>query len=259
MDVDPLFAPLDHLDIVLEEKGIRRYDEDIGSSSSGGLAARYESFLTGSSRKRYARAIDHDAQVLSHVKSLRSAATSSLEAEALLLTCDYSLNAFDKQESAEEYGLPSTVVPNTLWQVLRPFVPSTDDFDVGFASTFALPELRTVSQESQAASAKLASILRGYAGLSEEAATRMLANDMLLKRMAEETDESRYFEYVESAIGAHNLELEEHNLTLQRSLEEQQVKADRAAQDAESGKLELASRIRELQGSSEAKDERIAA
>src|SRR5688500_19917464 len=115
--------------------------------------------------------------VLDVVRQKRTNAKSTLEAGALFITCDFFLYRFDWEDSKAKGIKPSTVLPNVLWQVLRPFVPSDVDFDRSFAETFALPEFRIFGSKASEACSKMLSILAGYKDLPEETATRMLSSD----------------------------------------------------------------------------------
>src|SRR5207249_2967841 len=134
--------------------------------------------------------IEHDMAVLETVHSLRSKASSTLDAGAVLTTCDYFLYRFDWEANRQAGNSTSTVLPSLLWQVLRPFVADSEDFDRAFSETFALPEFTLVRGGAERAASRMLSILASYKDIPEETAVKMLANDLLLTELQKKkTDE----------------------------------------------------------------------
>jgi hypothetical protein len=173
----------------------------------------------------FRRNLHHDMTVLAEVRRLRSSARTSLEARALLLTCDYWLYRFDWELSRSEGRLACTVLPNLLWQVIRPLIPQDVDFDRSFAETFALPEFRSVRGQSSNAHTKMMGMLASYDGLPEETASRLLSNDLLLEQLRTSEDDNLCQQYIDSAIAHENTILIEERVSLQLKLERDRAEA----------------------------------
>ncbi len=157
--------------------------------------------------------------VLDVVRQLRAKATSTLEAGALFITCDYTLYKFD-WETSKNAGSPAcTVLPNTFWQVIRPFIPSDEEFDRSFADTFAIPEFRIIGSHAAEACSKMLNILAGYKDVTEETAIKMLSNDLLIERLQTADNDIVFQEYVESEIVRENQALLEENARIRQHLD----------------------------------------
>lgn len=238
-DVDAFFRPYAHMDQLLRVHGIEIYRPTAPRlEERATLHAEYEEFLRGrgKARKGY-ELIEHDATVLDAVRALRRVGKSSLDAGALLVTCDYSLYRFDWEQSRARKASSCTVLPNMLWQLLRPMIRTDGDFDRGFAETFALPEFRTMGSAVAKAASLLMGILGSYGELPPETATAMLANDLLLQRL-ETTSESEARQIVESELADRNIELMEEKAAAER--EHQRLREELAARDAKLREAEAA-------------------
>jgi len=145
--------------------------------------------------------------VLDVVRQLRSNVGSTLDAGALLITCDYSLYAFDWEASKKKGILPCTVLPNLFWQVSRPFIPSDENFSLAFAQTFAIPEFRTINSGAAEACSKMVNIMAGYNDFPEETAVEMLSNDILIDQLRKAQNDEEFQNYVEEAIVKENAQL----------------------------------------------------
>jgi hypothetical protein len=224
LDVDAFFAPFRHLGLLLEQYGITPFlpmGESFSASSD--LVAEYGDYLLTRGRDKVRPTLEHDMDVLRTVRALRTTARSTLDAGALLLTYDNLLYRFDRETAATEGYRPCSVLPNPFWQVLRPFVSHDHDFDLAFASTFAIPEIRSVSRKSEEAAVKTAGILAGYKDVPEQTAVKMLTNNILLDQIAAETDEAKYHEYIDATLVAENQELLAEKRSFHEQLEVERV------------------------------------
>lgn len=221
VDPEEFFKPLGHMDVLLKEKGILIYRQPTGRQEErADLLHAYREFLEGRGKQKPYESIDHDVTVLDAVRSMRSSARSSLEARALCVTCDYLLTRFDWETARTDHGLVCTVLPNQLLQLVRPFLPSSSDFDRSFANSFAIPEFRTVHSGATVACSKMLAILASYKGIREETAAAMLANDVLLDKLKQAKTDAEFHEQVESAIVDVNSTLLEETVALKRQLQE---------------------------------------
>lgn len=227
IDVESFLQPYEHVDILLKQKNI-----DIYYSNQDRLRERvnllheYNDYLKLRGKEKPYQLIDHDTTVVDVVRQLRSSARSSLEAGALFITCDYTLYKFDWEASRKDGVMACTVLPNLLWQVLRPFVPSDLDFDRSFAETFAIPEFRIIGSGASKAASKMLYILEGLKDFPEDTATRLLSNDLLIAQLRHAENDQQFQEYVEAAIVTENVALQEEKAALA-----QQAELERAARE----------------------------
>jgi hypothetical protein len=118
------------------------------------------------------------------------------------------------------------VVPSIFWQILRPFISSSVEFDQAFAETFTLPEFSLTRGGAARAATRMLGILATYQDIPEEIASRMLANDLLLEKLHATSDEQEFLEIVESAMMKEAAELIEEKaaLSAQLAIEEEKRK-----------------------------------
>lgn len=236
IDVDTFFAVYRHTDELLKDKNIIIFKTDTQQEEIiNERVLQYQDFLSKLGKEKPDKVIEHDMVVLDAVRRLRSDVKSSIEAKALLITCDYMLYRFDWETSRQEGRLASVVLPNLFWQILRPFVPSDSDFDRSFAETFAIPEFRTIGSGAAEACSKLLCLLALYKNFPEETAARLLSNDLLIDGLRKIKDDKEIQEYVESAIAADNISLMEEKAAI-----EKQLKAERAQRGGGEKELEQA-------------------
>lgn len=217
IDADLFLRPYNHVVVLLKEKNLDIFrpnsDRLIERAT---LEAEYNEYLSRHQKEKPYESVMHDVTVLDCVRSMRSEASTVLDAGALFLTCDYTLYRFDSERSQLE-NLPSAVVlPNILWQILRPYVPSTPDFDRSFAETFAIPEFRTIGSGASEACSRMLGLLAAYQDFPEETATRMLSNDLLIDRLRSIRDDEQFRVAVESGIVDVNQELLEERMALEQ-------------------------------------------
>jgi len=227
MDVDTFFSLYEHADVLLKSKNILLYKQEVQREEEIiQLVNKYKEFLRKWNKEKPERIIEHDMTVLDTVRKLRSHAKSSIEAEALLITCDYLLYRFDWENSRQEGRFSCVVLPNLFWQILRPFVPADLDFERSFAETFALPEFRTLGSGASEACSKLLCLLAVYKDISEETAVRLLSNDLLINRLRKIDDDKQFQEYVESAIISDNASLIEERAAMAKQLEIERIERE---------------------------------
>lgn len=217
IDVDEYLSPFRYWDAILNQRNINIYKIsklDNRLQSRADLEADYMVYLKRINRDKPQEAIQHDMAVLDTVRQLRGSARSSLEAGALLVTCDKILYRFDVESSRRLQINTTTVLPSLFWQLLRPFIPHGGDFDKAFAETFALPEFSLSRGGATKAASKLLGILSGYENIPEETAFRMLTNDILFDRLQAKGSEAEYQQAVEAEILRFNEELIEENAAL---------------------------------------------
>lgn len=196
------------------------------------LVAEYRHFIDTyrSKSKRY-QALNHDIRVLQTVAKLRNKADSPLDSGSFFITADFFLYRFawEKLRQKNEIGL--VVLPNQFLQLLRPFIPTTDDFDRRFVETFSIPEFRSLGQYSSV-SVKVLEYINEYSDIEEQTAIRILTNEVLRGNLAEVQDDSEQFQAViEKALLADNQRLMEEVEELQENA--QQIAQERAELEAQ--------------------------
>lgn len=230
ISADTFLRPYAHLDVLLRERGALPYSEskDVHGTQLYDLYSDLNAFNEARQREKPYEAVIHDAALLLTVRKLRKTARSSLDSRAILVTNDAALHVFELECARKERRQPCTIFLRQLMQLLRPFVVSTPDFDRSFAEMFAASEFRSLNSKSAAATSKLLEILAAYQDVSEETASALIANDMLLGLMQSAADQENMEALVESALIEENNSLQVERDALAARLE----KAGREKQDA---------------------------
>lgn len=221
VDPETFFAPFHHSDELLTKKNILTYvSQGNRLKERSALIDEYNEFLVKRFKKKTYTIIDHDMTLLDEVRQKRSLTKSTLDAGALLITCDYSLYRFDWDNGKKNNQKPCTVLPNLFWQILRPFIPSDLDFDRSFAETFAIPEFRIIGSNASEACSKMLSLLASYEDFPEETAIKLLSNDLLINNLQQVENDEQFQKMVDAAIVHENEELLEEKASLKQSLQE---------------------------------------
>jgi hypothetical protein len=237
IDVDDFLRPYQHVDVLLKQHKIDMYKPPTERlTERATLEAEYNAYLQRIRKDKPYDLISHDVAVLDCVRSLRNSTDSTLEAGALFVTCDYTLYRFDSESSRNEKTLASVVMPNVLWQILRPFIPASQDFDRSFAETFAIPEFRTIGSGASKACSKMLSLLNAFKDFPEETAARLLSNDMLIDALRKAENDEQFQAQVESAITAENQALLEERAALARQVEALRSDKEQAEKELEAQK-----------------------
>lgn len=237
IDVEEFLRPYEHFDQLLDEKNIkiyRPYKNEEHEQKRIDLYHEYKEFLEKNGRgdKTY-ETIMHDATVLEQARRLRTQAQTTLDAGALIITCDFLLYRFDWESSRRNGHRACVLLPNIFWQILRPFVPSTKDFETSFAETFALPEFRAIGSGGSKACSKMLQILATYKNVPEQTAFKMLSNDLLLDRLKTAENDTQFEAQVEAAFVQENRELLEEKVALERQLQNEKARREKEEKDRE--------------------------
>ena len=198
------------------------------------LIAEYDDFMHRVRKQpKPCEALKHDIAVWETVNRIRRKGESILDIGAIFLTADFYLYLFDWQHLRSQEELGHVVLPNHFLQLLRPFVPATDDFDQRFIESFAIPEFRAVDSDYTATSSKILSYINTYSDINEETAVRILSNSMLIEQLKGVEEESEEFaEAIENALAKDNEALLEEKEALLR----EKSAAERRAKEAEEEK-----------------------
>lgn len=117
IDIDEFLRPYEHFDNLLHKKDIKIYrPHSKRPDAQNDLFHEYQEFLERNGRgdKPY-ETVMHDAKVLEETRNLRTNAASSLEAGALLISCDYFLYRFDWEASRKVGRRACVLLPNMFW------------------------------------------------------------------------------------------------------------------------------------------------
>jgi hypothetical protein len=152
---------------------------------------------------------------------------------------------FDSESSRAANGQPTVVLPNVLWQLLRPFIPANQDFDRSFAETFAIPEFRTIGSGASKACSKMLSLLAAFRDISEETAARLLSNAILIDRLRATDNDEQFREQVESAIASENQLLLEERAAMEKQIADLRVEKERIEQELARQKQEAVTAVSE--------------
>ena len=223
VDARAFLAKYEHVEELLREKGFSVYREPQRSPAQIEeldkeqtlLIAKYNAFLVnrlGLDRAKAYRTIEHDMAVWQTVKYLRHGGSSVLDIGALFLTADRNLYAFDWQQMRPAGGTGHVILPDQLLQLLRPFLVVTEDFDKKFAATFAIPEFRTAASGYGTTASKVLAYLTTFADVTEETASRILANEVLLGRLRDVSiDAPEFKKLIDSELVRDNEQLLKEN------------------------------------------------
>lgn len=218
ISVEAFIKQYEHFDILLKAKDIQIYrTKSKRNDIVNDLHHDYKIFLERHGKDKPYETIAHDVTVLDSVRLLRSNAPSTLEAGAVFLTCDYLLYKFDWECSRKNGHKHCCIMPNHFWQIIKRFVPNDASFDKTFAETFALPEFRSFSTGASRACYKMINIMAGVKNFSEETATKILSNDLIMDSLSTASDEE-ILEAFESEVANINANLEEQISVLSSSL-----------------------------------------
>ena len=260
LDVDSFLRPYEHSDVLLKERHIDIYRVAANHrlQEKADLLHEYNEFLNFRKKNKSASLVDHDVTVLDTVQELRNNADTTLSAGSLLLTCDYLLYKFNSELSRKQHRRAFVLLPNLFMQVLRPFIPATDDFEKSFAETFAIPEFRIVGSGAARASSRLLSLLANYADFPEPTAAKLLSNDVLLEQLETVEDDVKFQEAVEAEIVNQNNSLLEEKAQLEQQLEIEKQEKQRQEKVLRDAQVNLAKAKDDAQiALSVAKDEKL--
>jgi hypothetical protein len=189
--VDVFLSKYSNLPILLAEYGLTIFRQSADSTEEdrkrAELVAEYQAFLAEKNRNEKAyHALNHDITVwLAAVKRQRPRQKGPLSAGALIISADHIFRSFDREILSPLHGTGTWLVtlPDTLLQALQPFLTSPQHSDAAFAKIFATPELRGIGQDHGEIVGRVASVLATYEDMTEETATKILSNALLLSRL----------------------------------------------------------------------------
>jgi hypothetical protein len=179
--------------------------------------------------KRY-EAADHDVTLWMAARANRDNRAPTLASGSVVLTIDRIFHRFDRMLSARAHASAITVLPAQLLQVLRPFLPSTTEFDKRFVEAFTIPEFRSLVGGYAQTASKVMSYLATFADMPQATATKILRDEILLTDLRDKNEDSPEFkEIVDSALVAANVKLTETNAALVAGMTSERERRDAEA------------------------------
>lgn len=246
IDPEVFLTKYEHMEQLLSEHGFVMYRRPPPNSDFDNeryqLVAEYKHYLEQRRpfRIKPYEAINHDMTIWQAAKGLRKKSPNVFGNGAFVLSTDYLFYEFDWEHLRENADLGLVVFPNQFIQILRPLIPTTDDFDRRFVEVFAVPEFRSIGGDYSTTFAKVLSYLATFSDLSERTAVSILTNEVLINNLNQADDEpKRLRELVDNALA-------EENEKLRRQGEKFQEETERARREAADSAALAAQRESEL-------------
>lgn len=172
------------------------------------LVEKYKEFLSTDPRRKNAKyeTLDHDVRLWLAAADLQTPSRSrksTLHAGSLILSADSKFAKFDRTVLRHDRGIRQSVVvmPDSLLQALRPFTSRGLLDDRAFARMFATSEFRALHNNSYArVLARVTQYLAVFDGISEEQATKILTDSILMDKLSKLQDEKEFQSLVENAL-----------------------------------------------------------
>jgi chemotaxis protein histidine kinase CheA len=207
LDAKAFISKWEHIDELLAAMGVKIYrspsDDGSNNERKWKLIEEYRHYVSvhRPQREQSYEAADHDITVWLTVQNLRKRGRSALDVGAMFLSNDVLFSRFDWAKLREANEIGTVILPGQLLPVLRPFIPTNEDFDRRFTEAFAIPELRSAHSDYKATRFEALSFLASYKDVPQETAVSILSNDLLMHQLrgAEEGSEE-FSELIESAI-----------------------------------------------------------
>ena len=252
-DPNVYLTRFEHIDVLIKDLGLRLYEEPRNRGYSDqekwNLIGDYNDFVEKArpGRPKPYEAMDHDMAVWLSIHQLHKQSRSALGAGALLLSNDYLLYRFDWRNLRSEHDSGTVVTPSQLLQVLRPFVPATEEFDKSFAETFAIPHFRTAQSDYGAVTSDVLGFMNSLADLPRATAIRVLTDEVVLSSLSGKTaSEPAFRDIIESEIARDNRLLLEEKEALKRQFAEEHARAKELLARADATTQEQAEALRDV-------------
>jgi len=161
-------------------------------------------------REKPYEAINHDIAVLRTVEELRETRRSggTLDAGAVFLTADLTFSRYVRERFRAKRESSPVILPNQFLQLLRPFIPSTEQFDRQFVEAFALPQFRAIGVDYSSTTSSVLQFLNTVRDMNEQTAARLLANRLLMESLrGVDRNSSKFEKLIETALMRDNATL----------------------------------------------------
>ncbi len=214
ISVDHFLSQYEQMATLLNDRGFVKFDEETSLSTDQrhDLLLAYEVYLHENrpDRPKPQGAIKHDVHLLQLAHSARNDTGYGLDVGAFLITADYYLADFERKNPLQKNRAVATVFPNQMFQLLRPFIRTSDAVDSRFVETFALPEFRITEVDYSGTVSKVLSIMNSYPNVSDESAVKILTDNLIIAQFKDLREDPKEFQQLyESEIARENKRLAE--------------------------------------------------
>ncbi len=258
-DPSVFLTRFEHMDVLLRDLGLSLYveprDRGYSDDEKWGLIGDFNAFVETArpGRPKPYEAMDHDMTVWLSIHQLHKPSVSALSAGALLLSNDFLFYRFDWRNLRREGDSGVVVTPSQLLQVLRPFVPATEDFDRSFAETFAIPHFRTAQSGYGPVTSDVLGFMNSMSDLPRPTAIRILTDEVVLHRLSgRNPSEPAFRETIESEIARDNRLLLEEKEAMERQFAEEQTRTRETLAQTQSTSRQQADALVAAKGREEA-------
>ena len=186
-NADLFLSQFEQMPALLGNMGFSQYDGQslINDQKQIDLYHEYDAYLKRRNRTKRYEMINHDVFLWRTVQESRTIGGHGLSAGAFLMSVDYNLASFDRKIRRNHSDVASTIFPNQLFQLLRPFISTSEDTDEQFVETFALPEFRAANDDYGDTASLVLKVINSYSEVSDEFASRILTDTMTLEQFKE--------------------------------------------------------------------------
>jgi hypothetical protein len=239
----------DDLPGLLAEFGAEPWVEATTSADAvygkGEQVADYKEYLLTRKppREKPYEALNHDIVVLRTVEELRETRRSggTLDAGAVFLTADLTFSRYVRDRFRAKRESSPVILPNQFLQLVRPFIPSTEQFDRQFVEAFALPQFRAIGVDYSSTTSSVLQFLNTIREMSEQTAARVLANRLLMESLrGVERNSARFEKLIENALVRDNATLLEEREAARNEARETKALAEALDRDKKAALLRVA-------------------
>ena len=240
---DVYFAKFADMPALLEHMGFRPYNDAMSYQQTvtlrGEIVARYKSFLENHRRDKNYHALNHDVEVWLAVQRTKRKGVSLLDSGAIFLTIDFFLQRFERQELRDDIKQSNSgmavVLPDQLLQLLRPFVPPTEQSNKNFIEIFSVLEIRAFESDFSHVQEESASLMNHMGGLPEKTQMQILKSEYFGRALTQlEKQDAAVDEIVNSTLVQINQEV-----TADRAKAHQQIAESKKQINAKDHELEV--------------------
>lgn len=223
-----------------------------------GLAARVQDLHRWHNFERSLSSCEHDVLMEHYITRSRQDRVGGLnDVDVWFLTYDRRLTRF-AYSTVKDSGVPFTLLAGDWLQIVRQFLPRTEDYNAAFLSMVASPLLADDRAVPMKHVVGALDRLQKFQGLSERVAAGMIAEQEFVRRFAQATSLEEETELVEVEAAKIATTLDERIAKLEAQLKERETERDEAAITASTLQSGLEKRSLELKEQSDRIDAQAA-
>ena len=247
-NADLLLTQFEALPELLTSMGFSLYDATslINDQEQIDLYHEYDSYLKRRGRSKRYEVINHDVFLWRTVQESRTGRGRGLSAGAFLMTVDYSLALFDRRKRYNDTEVASTIFPNQLFQLLRPFIATSEDVDDQFVETFALPEFRAAKDDYGDVASLALKVINSYSEVSDEFASKILTDTITLEQFkAIGPDLAKVEQFVSNELARENSRLQAEKTQLETRTASVRLETETIKQQSKERETQLLQQVAE--------------